>query len=394
MSTTSTNTSLLRKGDHQEHNIDSINSSSRRNIKVDDEEEVGHLRKPPPSSSSFSSSSKKRYPLVTNGNCNSYPQTIPNQQTFETLLKAYKRSIPKGKRFHRQRRDAKIQKMVAPVEIRFAAADSGKKKNKKRGRGIFATSTIKKDDLIYGDDYSATIYNEQQLVKYLTQLPPNLQCDALLWTYTIGHDKGGGVVVKTTFDENSLVNHGGGPAGTKGGRNINYLPRGSYSALVDIMEGEEILDDYSLYMKVNSVEWFDRIRENAWGNGDGGESEEEEDEEEEDVDDDEEEEQLEKENGQVQRQQDKSSNISLYLRQGSNVKVQVLPTEEDFEFRQQQNGMGNNVYNSPSEGIMMIPLYHSLFDDIHFIIFLFLLLLCFFVRRIITVKGTRPEKNQ
>ena len=256
--------------------------------------------------------------------------------------------------------------------------------------------------MIYGEEYSAYIYNEQQLVKYLTQLPPNLQCDALLWTYTIGRsndngsgsgkrrrDKGGGVVVKTTFDENSLVNHGGGPAGTKGGRNINYLPRGTYSALVDIMEGEEILDDYSLYMKVNSVEWFDRIRKNAWGNGDGGESEEEDVE---DVDD-EEEEHLEKENGQVQRQQDKSSNISLYLRQGSNVKVQVLPTEEDFEFRQQQNGMGN-VYNSPSEGIMMIPLYHSLFDDIHFIIFLFLLLLCFVVRRIITVKGTRPEKNQ
>ena len=155
------------------------------------------------------------------------------------------------------------------------------------------------------------------------------------------------------------------------------------------MEGEEILDDYSLYMKVNSVEWFDRIRKNAWGNGDGGESEEEDVE---DVDD-EEEEHLEKENGQVQRQQDKSSNISLYLRQGSNVKVQVLPTEEDFEFRQQQNGMGN-VYNSPSEGIMMIPLYQPLFDDIHFIIFLFLLLLCFVARRIITVKGTRPEKNQ
>ena len=109
-------TTIRTKGDHQEHNI----ASSRRNIKVDDEEEVGYYLRKQPSSSSLSSSNKRRYPLVTNGNCNSYIQRIPNQQTFETLLEAYKRSLPKqGERWDEQRRQAKIQKMVAPVERNF-----------------------------------------------------------------------------------------------------------------------------------------------------------------------------------------------------------------------------------------------------------------------------------
>ena len=265
--------------------------------------------------------------------------------------------------------------MVAPVEIRVG--------KQQRGRGIFATSTIHKDDLIYvAEDYTAYIYDEEQLVKYLTRLPPSLQCDALLWTYSSSSgrrdDK---AVVVTTFDEDSLINHGG-PAGTKGGRNINYLAHGSYSALVDIMEGEEILDDYTLYMKGDSVEWFDRIRKDAWGGGGGEESEE-------DLVD-----EGEGKNGEVEQQQDKSSNISLYLRQGSNAKAQVLIPSDDEEMRQGR-AMDNfyNNYSAPTGGMTIPPFQIQLFDDIRFIVIIFFLLACLVVRRI-TGNGSRPDKNE
>ncbi|KAG7370237.1 adenylate and guanylate cyclase catalytic domain containing protein [Nitzschia inconspicua] len=186
---------------------------------------------------------KLPFPLVSN--CSQYTQKLPTQETYEALLRAYRiaRNNPKAAlgKFHTEN-----------AQIRF-----GKDNNKNNGRGMYATHTLEKGEMIYESATTITTFQtEESYVQFLTQLEPSLQCDALLWSYSTD-DR-----VIIALDENCCVNHGGKDM------NIGYQYGGSYFANRRIEKDEEILDNYSNYMSFNAIEWFERIRRNAWGGND------------------------------------------------------------------------------------------------------------------------------
>lgn len=81
-------------------------------------------------------------------------------------------------------------------------------------------------------------HSKETLVDFLTILEPPLQCDALLWSYSLS-DR-----VILAMDENCCVNH---RSEADGGRNIGYEQDGSYFALIDVKKGDEVVDDYDNY---------------------------------------------------------------------------------------------------------------------------------------------------
>jgi len=189
------------------------------------------------------------FPLATN--CQQYEKTIPTHQTFQKLLNAYK-IVKSGNKKH-LKKDKKdnfaLGKLMPGTEIQM---------DSRGGRGLFAVRDLHKGDMIY-DAKAATFVDfktEESYLRFLVQLQPKLQCDVLLWSYTSDDS-----IVITAIDENCCVNHGG-----KHDMNIGYTFSGYY-AKRKIKMGEEILDNYNNYMVYNSVDWFERIRSNAWGGG-------------------------------------------------------------------------------------------------------------------------------
>ncbi|KAG7344915.1 SET methyltransferase domain containing protein [Nitzschia inconspicua] len=192
------------------------------------------------SSISVSRTTPPSFPFPLVSNCSQYTQKLPSQEIYETLLRAY--------RIARNNSKATLGKFHSEnAQIRFG-------KDTNNGRGLYATRTLEKGEMIYESATTITTFpTEESYVHFLTQLEPSLQCDALLWSYSTD-DR-----VIIALDENCCVNHSGKDM------NIGYQHGGSYFANRRIEKDEEILDNYSNYMSFNAIEWFERIRRNAWG---------------------------------------------------------------------------------------------------------------------------------
>lgn len=79
-----------------------------------------------------------------------------------------------------------------------------------KGRGVFATNTVKKGTLIWTSHkhYSARFPDAGMYRQFLRALPPDLACDVLLWSYVedLGSPKSPQLIITTDLNDGALMN--------------------------------------------------------------------------------------------------------------------------------------------------------------------------------------------
>jgi hypothetical protein len=173
---------------------------------------------------------------------------VPGEDTWNVLRATYNRAVGdvhlarNGSGFH------------VPFEVRVT---------RKRGRGVFMSSHVPNGTLLWDSRFSVSLTEvkyHQMLAAMLAALPLPLVCDVVRWSY---NDAGNGPTARLDLDAGALVN-GVKKAGAKGRPNmrcfaasvqLQHCPVPSaagearrYYAVRDIAAGEELLDDYSLYV--------------------------------------------------------------------------------------------------------------------------------------------------
>jgi len=118
-----------------------------------------------------------------------------------------------------------------------------------RGRSIYAAELIPKGTKFYDSSACVHFDKESHLTDYLRLLPHDLQCDILLWTWA---NKYG---AELCLDEGSYMNHGEKP---------ELRTHHNTKALRDLQPGEELLEDYSVYVHTDEG-WFNELRGRSWG---------------------------------------------------------------------------------------------------------------------------------
>jgi hypothetical protein len=137
--------------------------------------------------------------------------------------------------------------VVVPFEVRD---------DPNKGRGLYATKDIKRGTRVWTPEHFHYIDGEEDYLAFLKYLPHNLQCEIILWTYPLA---GTTTEVAITLDEGAYMNDGGP------GSSRNNLDSETY-AKYDIKAGDELLQDYSLYIYLDhEIVWFDDLRERAFG---------------------------------------------------------------------------------------------------------------------------------
>ena len=119
-----------------------------------------------------------------------------------------------------------------------------------RGRGVFARQDIPEHTLLWKDTQTSAFRTEGQFVNFLRQLPPQVQCDVLLWAYPSDNK------ATVDLDVGSFINH------SDLREEINLDTKG-YTTRT-IKAGEPILMNYTDFIEHGTVPWFDEIRNNAW----------------------------------------------------------------------------------------------------------------------------------
>jgi hypothetical protein len=139
--------------------------------------------------------------------------------------------------------------VVVPFEVRF---------DPNKGRALYAKEDIKKGTLVWTSSHSHNFHGEKDYLAFLKYLPHNLQCEIMLWTYPIVHTTS---KVTIAFDEGNYINDGG-----PGSRTNNVYSDSTATAIYNIKAGEELMQDYSDFIDLDhEVEWFDQLRERAFG---------------------------------------------------------------------------------------------------------------------------------
>jgi hypothetical protein len=133
------------------------------------------------------------------------------------------------------------------MQIPYYISDKGP-----RGRSVYSAIPIRKGTSIWKPYKLANFEHPQELVSFLRRLPHDLQCDALLWAYP---DKSS-ETVGLALDAGTYVNH----AESKESLNLDINCKASR----DIRAGEDLLEDYSDFIGIDTLEWFNIIRSMAW----------------------------------------------------------------------------------------------------------------------------------
>ena len=139
--------------------------------------------------------------------------------------------------------------MLVPFEVKYSD---------ERGRGVYATEEIEAGTVIWKTTHEYHFHDADSFTAFLKYLPPSLQCDVILWAYPAVVD--GLEFVIAPLDEGGYINHGD----TKEVVNVD---RGITSTRT-IHPGDEILQDYCDLGVHLSVEWFDELMYQAWGDED------------------------------------------------------------------------------------------------------------------------------
>jgi hypothetical protein len=127
---------------------------------------------------------------------------------------------------------------LVPVKVDYSAG---------KGRGVFAAAPIKEGTPVHVHNYQYTaIFRDgAKYREYLEQLPEELACDVIMWSYVEYQDRENqsDMIIGFEIDEASFTNG----AISKDEKNVDF----NYHALRDIAEGEEIIESYSDYMNEN-----------------------------------------------------------------------------------------------------------------------------------------------
>jgi hypothetical protein len=173
--------------------------------------------------------------------------------------------------------DLKVKSsFIPPWEVREAPG---------KGRGLFATSPIRKGDPLWDPSSHAVFQEEEHFVEFLDLVGYDLACEILQWAYTepcdedddseeegcfvVGVELGEGSLMNTVTDiKGEVPNVGWCNVGAVGVelQKLTGCDEGDDTtfALRDIAKGEEILSDYRQFDNDGALEWFDRLNEFAW----------------------------------------------------------------------------------------------------------------------------------
>jgi len=188
-------------------------------------------------------------------------QNIPDQKYWTELRDQYVRAVGKDKSTIYWSLDDETEERIFKstltphVEVR---------NTREKGRGIYATASMPKFTKIWdGDAYHAIFATECSFRKFLTSISWVQVCDILQWCYGYGYDDKDHtkIGVGCALDEGSLFNHA-----KEGVANVGYGDdtTDDCTALWDIEEGEEILQDYDSFDV--DLDWFEDLIDEAWGN--------------------------------------------------------------------------------------------------------------------------------
>jgi hypothetical protein len=122
----------------------------------------------------------------------------------------------------------------------------------RKGRGLFASRTIHKGELVHDGTINDVIFpSSLKFREYVFSLPRNFACDAAEWIWMQQLEKNGEYHILMGINISSLMNSGGKDWGDSTSKLVNVLPENEYSgkfyAVRDILMGEEILTDYDVY---------------------------------------------------------------------------------------------------------------------------------------------------
>jgi len=183
----------------------------------------------------------KEYPIVKDCATSNYPRLMHGEETWRYLQRVYRETKHPDRKYEAD--DGPHTGMQIPFYIR----DDGP-----RGRSLYAAVDIPKGTQVWKPKNTASFDTRDQFVSFLTRLPHDLQCDILLWAYVAKDYEH----VEVVLDEASFVNHGDSPE-------LLNLDTKDYTTR-DIKAGEELLEDYTKFIGMNEVKWFDKIRSAAW----------------------------------------------------------------------------------------------------------------------------------
>ena len=186
------------------------------------------------------------YPNLIVRDCKSskYPRRKYNHKTWKLLQRVYREEAHK---LHRRNFGVAWSARHTGMQIPFHVKDDGP-----RGRSVYSAIDIEKGTKIWNPSKLATFDHPLELVNFLQRLSHDLQCDVLLWAYPDAENENVGLAL----DEGTFVNHAESDE-------LKNMGSTGY-ALRDIRAGEEILEDYTEFIGVQSLEWFNIIRARAW----------------------------------------------------------------------------------------------------------------------------------
>jgi hypothetical protein len=179
-----------------------------------------------------------------------YVPVIHGIEVWKTILPdAYTNYMKEWKNEAVELKDYSEGGMVVPFEVRY---------DPNKGRALYAKEDIEEGTVVWTSSHSHNFYEEEDYLAFLKYLPHNLQCDIILWTYPIAETT---TKVAIAFDEGNYINDGG-PESIRN----NVYSYSTATAMYDIKAGEELLQDYSEFIDLDrEVEWFDQLRESAFG---------------------------------------------------------------------------------------------------------------------------------
>ncbi|KAL3909117.1 MAG: hypothetical protein SGILL_008215, partial [Bacillariaceae sp.] len=185
------------------------------------------------------------YSLVKD--CTHSPRKVHGKHVFAGILRdAYRQSkYDLGLSVPRFLKKPFVNGMKVPYEVRDDPV---------HGRGLYAMKDIPKGTVVWKGE-SAHFFNDREFVAFLRYLPPELQCDVILWAYP----KKSSTKVSLALDEGSYMNDGGTHKANCGAS--------STTSLRDIQAGEHLTEIYSEYVDLegNRVPWFHWLRELTYG---------------------------------------------------------------------------------------------------------------------------------
>jgi hypothetical protein len=183
--------------------------------------------------------------FVTDCVASNYPREIHSWNTWKYLQNVYQEEVLKFGRTDDE--FTSWNSTQTGMQIPHYIRDDGP-----RGRSVYTAIPIPKGTRIWKPSKLATFEHPQELVSFLRRLPHDLHCDALLWAYPDEDSE----TVGLALDVGTYVNH----ADSKELLNLDTSCRASR----DIHAGEELLEDYSKFIGIDTLEWFNIIRSAAW----------------------------------------------------------------------------------------------------------------------------------